>query len=548
MVENWDKNGDGELSYAEAEEVTSITWHGMPGEMMYFINLESLDVHGSATDEEWDQISHIDLHWYPKLRTLKCQYNRIAELDLQYVPGLDTLNCSFNDISSLDLSHTTGLKYLNCGSNSISGLDVSMLPELTQLHCYKNKLSTLDVSNNPLLENLSCYSNNLSSLDVSSLTNLEQLRCQMNPIGSLNLSSCPRLWVLACYQNGLSELDLSANRKLGYLWCYSNELGSLNLEGMSDLYFLSCFRCGLQSLNVNGCVSLEKLYCYYNELQDLDVTGCPALEVLRCGNNKIAQLDLSSNNALYDLYLSAEWWMDQDGYHYSDSYETSLHYVTLPDGIQLEGINVNRTEKQIPYPTVIQYAGQPYDPLDDLSGQYDMSSTILNGSNYETWNWNVFITPHEDTFGQCWITPITLLFAHYYESFPREDVKVFAWVCGDGNSFRIPLPQSVTTTDAVLGLEGNNLGMYLWDGANSSYVTSSGYVEFTRRDDGSFIADRSFGCGLSTDSQYFNDFQPLYSGAVNYSGEDSPVVITKSGTSQTRSAPRSFERLMKLQH
>lgn len=528
IVENWDKNGDGELSYAEAEEVTSVTWNGMPFEMLYFENLENLDVRGGVR-----QIGHIDLRRYPKLRTLRCQHNVISNLDLKYVPDLDTLDCSYNNLSSLDLSHSTGLKYLNCGSNSISSLDVSMLPELSQLHCHYNQLTTLDVSGNPLLESLSCYGNNLTSLDVSMLPGLELLRCQMNQIGSLDLSSCPGLLLLACHMNNLRSLDLSANKLLQYLWCYENELGSLNLEGSGDLYLLSCFRCGLQSLNLSGCTGLIELYCYYNELQDLDVSVCPSLRVLRCGNNKMTQLDLSGNKLLEDLYLVAEWWWySNDRYEYSDGYETSLHYVTLPDGLQIEGINVNRTEKQIPYPTVVQYASQAYDPAEVLPGEYSMSSMIRNLSNYEKWDWTVSMTADKESFARYWLTPITLMFSYFYESFPPENVMVYAWACGDGNSFRIPLPQTIDATDSVFKLEGYPLTMYLWSGTSGDdggvYDTSSGYVEFTRQEDGSFKADRSFGCGLNSASPYLNTYVPLYSGAVNYSDDTNPIILKKN--------------------
>ena len=544
MVENWDKDGDGEISYAEAEEVTSITWHGAPDEMMYFINLESLDVHGKSTDEECDQIHRIDISRYPKLRTLRCQYNSISKLDLKYVPDLDTLVCAYNNLSSLDLSHTTHLKYINCGNNPIPALDVSSLHELTQLHCFYNELSTLDVSGNPLLVSLSCYGNKLSSLDVSMLPGLLQLRCQINSIETLDLSSNPELLSLACYENKLSSLNLSANKLVQYLWCYRNELGSLDLEGLSDLHLLSCFRCGLQSLNLSGCTGLIELYCYYNELQDLDVSGCHSLRVLRCGNNKITQLDLRGNDLLEDVYLVAEWWYSDGRVEYSDGYDTYLHYVTLPDGIQIKGINVDRTEKQIPYPTVIRYAGQANDPMDDFPGQYNMSSTILNGTIYEIRDWNISITPHEDTFGQYWLTPITLLFAYYYGSFPPEDVKIYAWVCGDGNSFRIPLPQTLNVTDSVFGLEGKSLSMYLWDKANGVYDTSSGIVEFIRQEDGSFTTDQSFGCSLDPESYYFDTQQPLYSGAVNYYEDGTPIVIKKDSSDQTISgAPRLTDKL-----
>lgn len=121
-VENFDSDGDGEISYAEAKVVTYI------------------DVYNKG------------------ISSLK---------GIESFTNLTNLDCSTNQFSS--------------SSNHLTSLDVSQNTALTKLKCYSNQLTSLDVSGCTALKELWCHSNQLTSLDVSHNTVLEVLYCNSNP-------------------------------------------------------------------------------------------------------------------------------------------------------------------------------------------------------------------------------------------------------------------------------------------------------------------------------------------------------------------------------
>ena len=121
-VENFDSDGDGKVSYAEAKVVTNI------------------DV---------------------------CNKGISSLKGIESFTNLTYLSCFSNPFSS--------------SSNQLTSLDVSQNTALTVLKCYSNRLTSLDVSKNTALKQLWCSSNQLTSLDVSKNTALELLYCNSNP-------------------------------------------------------------------------------------------------------------------------------------------------------------------------------------------------------------------------------------------------------------------------------------------------------------------------------------------------------------------------------
>lgn len=166
LVENFDKDGDGEISIAEALEVKEIgCW---------------------------------------------CEY--IASLEgLEYFANLECLECQDNIIMFLDLSGNPKLKRLNCSMNLISQLDVSMCPNLEILLCFQNYLTTIDVCANSDLSYLQCSYNSLKNLNLDNNTNLRYLRCDGCSLENLSVSYNRNLLYLGCSDNDFSELNLESS-------------------------------------------------------------------------------------------------------------------------------------------------------------------------------------------------------------------------------------------------------------------------------------------------------------------------------------------------
>ena len=117
LVENFDTDGNGEISFDEALLITSI--------ITYTNNIESVQ-----------GIEHM-----PNLRKL-------------WVRGIGD-DSYRGQLTSLDVSNNPALEDLACSYTHLTSLDVSNNPALKQLYCYNNQLTSLDVSNN-LIQNLDC--------------------------------------------------------------------------------------------------------------------------------------------------------------------------------------------------------------------------------------------------------------------------------------------------------------------------------------------------------------------------------------------------------
>ena len=180
-----DANGDGLISYDEAEEVSYLSIKGEFG-TFDFVCLSRVGIKSLKGIE--------------------------AFINLEYL----TITCT--ELKSLNLEQNKKLETLNCWHNYLENLDVSECIALEKLSCFDNNLSSLDISNNVMLEDLDCSGNPLTELDVSKNTVLTYLQCSTNQLTALNLTNNHFLDQLICSDNQLTSLDISQNIALRSLW------------------------------------------------------------------------------------------------------------------------------------------------------------------------------------------------------------------------------------------------------------------------------------------------------------------------------------------
>lgn len=341
LIENYDGNGDGEISRNEALSVTSITVYtenitSLQG-LEYFLNLIDLsckihyDSWRPSTGEMWDndipvnhsKLSELDISKNTNLENLSCEGNSITELNvsgnlkLQYLEcfsnelesldiennlSLKGLSCSGNHISTLNVNNNAVLTRIECGGNQLISLDVSQNTALTYLDCSNNQLQSLDVSNNKALVWLDCYGNQIKVLDVSQNTALTSLKCDYNQLSMLDASKNASLTSLNCGYNQISMLDVSKNASLGSLYCYNNQLSTLDVSNNTALTSLSCGSNQLSTLDVSENIILTSLYCNNNQLSTLDVSNNLSLTYLNCWSNpSLTELWMASNQQIENL-------------------------------------------------------------------------------------------------------------------------------------------------------------------------------------------------------------------------------------------------------
>ena len=221
LVENFDTDTDGEISYVEA------------------LSISRIDV---CTDsiESVQGIEYMPALYFLRVNGSTSSSGKLTSLDVSENPKLASLHCDYNQLTSLDVSKNTALADLRFQGNLLTNLDVSNNTALDILDCGKNQMTSLDVSENICLKSLYCDSNLLTSLDVSNNTALRDLRCQNNYLADLNVSENVALTLLYCYSNQLTNLDVSNNTALQDLRCQSNFLESLDVSDNTLLETLDC--------------------------------------------------------------------------------------------------------------------------------------------------------------------------------------------------------------------------------------------------------------------------------------------------------------------
>ena len=298
LVSNFDGNGDGEISYEEADHINIISaknnsFISLQG-IEYMERLEKLDV-------GYGRITSIDLSNNPLLTDLQCNSNRLTKIDVSKNTALTNLSCEVNQLTSLDISNNTALTQLNCSANGLSSLDVSKNTALTFLACSYNSLSSIDVSKNTALTELHCSYSGLENLDVSKNTVLTKLDCSNNSLSFLYVVKNTELASLNCSSNHLSFLDVSKNTALTKLVCNSNSLHDLDVTKNTGLTWLNCSSDWLTSLDVSKNTALSRLECSGNQISSLDVSNNHGLTYFDCASNKLISLDLSNNLSLNSL-------------------------------------------------------------------------------------------------------------------------------------------------------------------------------------------------------------------------------------------------------
>ena len=183
LVQNFDKNADGEISYEEAEAITSIKCsssniYSVEG-IEAMLNLQDLSLHGGTFG---GKLESIDLSANKKLMWLTLTNNKITKLDLSNNLELDGVWSGDNPISELIISENRKLTTLKLYNTMIKTLDITNMVQLEKLECQESLLEEINVMNNTQLNTLDCSFCHLSgSIDISNNTKLSQLYLNGNP-------------------------------------------------------------------------------------------------------------------------------------------------------------------------------------------------------------------------------------------------------------------------------------------------------------------------------------------------------------------------------
>lgn len=269
LVENFDTDGDGEISRDEAELITAIECENL--------GLTSLEGVRNLTN----------------LQTLHCSYNAIETLDVSGMTSLTELLCDHNLITDLNVSGCTSLSSIECNSNAIGELNLADCRNtLTTITCNENKLARLDLTNFDKLFHLNCDDNQLTELLVDGCTALTSVDCASNQLTTLDFRQTPLIGEVYCSNNQLTSVLFPENSMMGTFECGGNQLTTIDLRNCPHLASLTLAMNKLTSLSVNYLKDLTFIDCTYNSLRSLDLTNLPSMNFVHCDNTGMEELYL----------------------------------------------------------------------------------------------------------------------------------------------------------------------------------------------------------------------------------------------------------------
>lgn len=269
LVENFDTDGDGEISRDEAELITAIECEDL--------GLTSLEGVRNLTN----------------LQTLHCSYNAIETLDVSGMTSLTELLCDHNLITDLNVSGCTSLNNIECNSNAIGELNLAdCRSTLTTITCNENKLARLDLTNFDKLFHLNCDDNQLTELLVDGCTALTSVDCASNQLTTLDFRQTPLIGEVYCSNNKFTSVLFPENSMMGTFECGGNQLTTIDLRNCPHLASLTLAMNKLTSLSVNYLKDLTFIDCTYNSLRSLDLTNLPNMNFVHCDNTGMEVLYL----------------------------------------------------------------------------------------------------------------------------------------------------------------------------------------------------------------------------------------------------------------
>lgn len=364
LLENFDLDGDGKISAAEAELITRIEVNTDSIEVVDVMSFSNLDTLICSSPEGNGKLLCVQLGDNGKLRYLDCSGNQIDGLELRFVPSLTSLNCSRNQIYSLNLEYLPLLTSLDCSWNQITLLTLDRVPLLTSLNCSQNQFSALDTYGVPLLTSLDCSGNQIIQLGLDDMPLLTSLNCSGNQLMFLDLGVAPLLTSLDCGDNPFMIYPyFEACSYLEHLGVRGLNLSDPNLRISGSL---------LRSLDISNNNFTQEFLKYYigpmDSLRTLNISGNQFtnfesryinLETLDCSNNQIEDLiDLSHSlvnlncrgNNLSDLFLPFMY----DLKRLDCRSNPNLGYVTLPLSAQLDSLLYDPS-----FTTILYYSPAP---------------------------------------------------------------------------------------------------------------------------------------------------------------------------------------------
>lgn len=304
----WDTNNDGEISLAEALNITSVLETTNVG-ITNLTGIESMPNVTSVIIRNNPVSAPVNLTSNTQLTNLTLH----GTMTVVNITGLNLLrNINLDGpFLTLDVTNKPLLESLMIGSvdgNPLTGvqhLDVTGSPLLKKLWSQQTQLTSLNVTQNPLLEELVVGGNSINSINLTQNPLLYYLAIGGSPLGTIDLSMNPLLKYVEVSKIGISSLNIQNNNLIETLYASENNFtNNLNLSNLTLLKDLTVNSCGLTLLDLTNNTNLISLSITYNNLSSISLSHLNKLKNFSGGFNLFTSIDLSQNPNLEYVFLN----------------------------------------------------------------------------------------------------------------------------------------------------------------------------------------------------------------------------------------------------
>jgi len=345
-----DTNGDGEIQYTEAAQVSEISW----SEAYKFADLTGIQAFCNLKKFTWTgtpaNLKELNLSNMPSLKKVVLNYYSQNRINLSNCTNLDSLSlayCSGGEIL-LDISGCSSLSTLSLRYNEIFKLDVSGLSSLEKIDASSSGIKDIVFDeNNTSLNTLVCSNNNLSRIDISQLSSLAKFDATSNP----NLSCIQVADIDEAEANPNWSIDATAN--------YSTDCDEEWLVYIPDEAFKT-FLVENTDINTNGDEEIQyteaEAYSGALELnvnQNADFESISDLRGIEAFT-QISEITINGLEYLTDLKIVTQNLLEKLTVYYTESLESitinglaSIKTIDVYANSSLQAVNISNCESLI---------------------------------------------------------------------------------------------------------------------------------------------------------------------------------------------------------
>lgn len=279
LVNNYDDDGDGEISIAESDNITMVNVSGK--------GISDLTGLEACTN----------------LVTLNCSNNNITKIELPNLAKFTTLTCYGNPISKIDLTNCVVLNkfnIINLETNAVrdteiwingyagaTTMDITLLGTPFTTFTFTNATALTKIEFYGDFTTVNLYGNSaLESIDVNPIRDLQTLDVHACHLTSLDVTAKEKLTWLDASANALTEMNVTQNNLLEHLNLADNGLSVINVRNNTALtYFNINNNTAIDTVNVTKNTALTELYVNNMAITELNVSNNTLLTHIECNTN-----------------------------------------------------------------------------------------------------------------------------------------------------------------------------------------------------------------------------------------------------------------------